>query len=1099
MSDNIGRKKSYRWVSASTASYDGADWDSSDEESNSISRNNTINKLPELPKLGYASTPANQIETIIENDIEETKTQSEIAHDNIDNTFTNESYNNSNCNSTSNCEQDQDIPIKPEPLKRRPQPLKSSATHNTSIPERKHSNLQETQHVKEDLDSLMNQISDEMNNEIPSGVEVNPNNYNDIPQESDEFSVSKEGYFSKFVDSDGEDDKYDLDNDNTTKDDDNDNTQIGKYKEKDFRSRLVPDDDLESTKSMSYVIGDEAQFVAQPEQEQEKEKEQGQEIQPQAQIQPQEIQDNLKEINENVYSSSHNNSYEDAKIGKHPTNNRNDDVENYSPVNRSMVPSNTFIDEKEKGIDSATDKNVISPKKEEEETDSEFAHESFLDTYGNSSDSDDADANQSDNYIDEQQLNSTTQQGYQEPVNEPVQQGLQNLDSPSKNNILRHTSKTNLQYKSGYSSEENTENNDQLTTNNEDEYFNDDTLSYTESIKYSPSQQQQQRLSPRNIRRDSSDEDVFKFKDIKRESILETSDEDKKENSENELDSDNNLIRPSKSGYFKKMVDSDDSDSPANQIYDSSEEEDFIERDTMNDIDKEETDKEGNKARETSVSNVRNNSNKTMEDSTSKVSEPTNSVINFDSSDEDIDTDIERMNSSEESDVDVHFTSKEKENDGKEIKSPNIGLEDTKDDSLIDDEHMEHDTSSRKSSKEVDGEPWKPDTDEFRSQFVQDTSNNPPPGYVYDGEGNLIDLTPASMKNTRVVSTYTDVTSQWNAFPSNGGEEVATIRDTATIYDNNTIYNVPGLISNQSNLPPLPADASIVAATAQAEVDSAGTKTAPPSITPLDTTFTQPKAPTAISTPTVDTPLTSSTTIKSGSPSKSGRAGSVIDTPHSKSNATLSSVPMAKSELSTNSLDPVLSGEKPSETQFKEVFHSPESSSNDLIKLAQSNVVPYLDMNKVLSSTISHPSKLKQLNQYQEQLQSYDSGIQIWIKQTMKTNANAEDEFVFKDYKVSHHVRDAYAHADELSKRHTVSVSNTVDSVTHNVNHLKKKVFMHSMNINSKKLFTSIGKKNCNGTLISTCSLVVNSFIYSEIPLINYIYIWVRSFLYGYF
>lgn len=100
---------------------------------------------------------------------------------------------------------------------------------------------------------------------------------------------------------------------------------------------------------------------------------------------------------------------------------------------------------------------------------------------------------------------------------------------------------------------------------------------------------------------------------------------------------------------------------------------------------------------------------------------------------------------------------------------------------------------------------WKPDTDSFRHEFVQDIPQKPPLGYVIDQDGKLIDLNPSSMRLKRGTSTYSEVESTWNAFPhqENVGGDLETI-DTKTIYDNQTIHNIPILLSNSEVVPQVP-------------------------------------------------------------------------------------------------------------------------------------------------------------------------------------------------------------------------------------------------------------------------------------------------------
>ena len=286
---------------------------------------------------------------------------------------------------------------------------------------------------------------------------------------------------------------------------------------------------------------------------------------------------------------------------------------------------------------------------------------------------------------------------------------------------------------------------------------------------------------------------------------------------------------------------------------------------------------------------------------------------------------------------------------------------------------------------------WQPDTEASRSGFVQETAKKltPPPGFVFDENGKLVDLTPSSMK-PRVVSTYSEIESGWNVFPTNrdinddndDNADLETVHDTKTLYDNSTIYNVPGLLTNNQNLPPLPGK--------------------------IDTTAVKNSNTDTDSASTYHTPLGGVTPI-------SGQSGKTMPT----------------SQYSLNITAP---------------------NSRDISKINLNNAMPELNIAKLISSKKTDNIKLQQLNEYYDDLTSYDTGLQTWVRYSLNMPRDEKDGIL--DYKQSKIVRDAYENAEDMSKRHTVS--NTVASVNHNVNHLKKKVLQHT--IKPKTLFSSIGK-----------------------------------------
>ncbi|CUS24541.1 LAQU0S17e01266g1_1 [Lachancea quebecensis] len=309
--------------------------------------------------------------------------------------------------------------------------------------------------------------------------------------------------------------------------------------------------------------------------------------------------------------------------------------------------------------------------------------------------------------------------------------------------------------------------------------------------------------------------------------------------------------------------------------------------------------------------------------------------------------------------------------------------EHNRDDRAADTEPIEEQGGSKsiQSRQSINLGKWQPDTDSTRAAFLGEARPEVPEGFVIDQDGNMINVNPSSMRSPRVVSTYSEAESAWNAFPASGNAEgdLDTIYDTKTIYDNQTIYNVPGIATNNSSLPPLPNDISALEST-----DSAA-------VTDSDSILNH------------------------------------------------------------------LSGEKKQHfSSLKENFsiHSPNSEE---IAQVRGREVPAVNLDSLISAKgKTHAMKINDLKNHSRQLDAYDTGLHTWINYALK-NSSSDKDYIFQDYKVNKHVRDAYAQADELSKKMTVS--NTVANVNQNVSHLKRKVFSHTMKEKSKGLFSSIGKK----------------------------------------
>lgn len=573
----------------------------------------------------------------------------------------------------------------------------------------------------------------------------------------------------------------------------------------------------------------------------------------------------------------------------------------------------------------------------------------------------------------------------------------------------------------------NAENNDIDNETDNSSNTNDDTLSFTDSIKY---QENNNNLND-NLEReeelehgDDDNDDILSEEDFKfhnkklRESILESSDEEDNNNVSNDSIGDDyehehiyreeegtssytevkkreskdtgDNLEISKSEYFGTITRNDQQDSASNggnteeggECEEVSYKNDFVEG---TDDDKQKDEEEES----LSIPETVNDGSSMNTDNTNEGEKYLDNIENDEN---------EKLvfpnNNDDDDEADKRSVLKA---DDSETKNDNESVVSFKHETFVtmnkksEQENEEKDDLTDDNDDVNTTESWKPDTESLRSGFVQETAKIvvPPPGFVFDENGKLVDLTPSSMK-PRVVSTYSEIESGWNMFPTNyGGDsvELETIHDTKTLYDNSTIYNVPGLLTNNQNLPPLPDNIN-------AEM-SAG-------IINRDKNTILNHQSTPMSSNVSNNSLTKTTTPSAGN-------------------------------MNINN-----------DNNIQGLKNTP--------RIDLHNDMPETNINQIILSKTSHSSKLEKLNNYYDTLFRYDTGLQLWVQHSL--NMPREEKEAILDYKQSKIVKEAYANAEELSKKHTVS--NTMASVNQNVNHLKKKVLQHTMN--PKTLFSSISK-----------------------------------------
>lgn len=970
MSDQINRQKSHRWASAGRANYDGAGWDSESENESDFeisARNyeplNTSNKsdphrnsnpikndqLPSLPKLNYNNNHADHTDAV--DDDNETDDDN-LAKDKLHTSKT--PISEPPCNSLTNT--NENIPrLKTTPtrnitgdlddlmneISKEMTPIveqkskfgsdiRDELVSNTNTTSNENFMSARSSQSPMRTRSTLNIVNNDQNSIIIESYKSNDNSSDDVSDQENDLTaqnlqVSQDGYFEAYMNNDKHSNWQDETNSYTSSffSDDSESIELSNTNEV---NNIVEEEQNTSMESKSYPVL-ETNVNAQPSRKTNKRIAPNEPIKT---INKDEPTNEEEELDVLSYTASVN--YEEEPVFN-PSEDSDDD-EDFKFKSKAI---------RESIIESSDDDDIMYYRNRPQPRTNEFVKLTTIESKTTDSDSDRTDIGPDNNDTQDEVDDRSFSQDYS---------SMQHSDNNKINND--HDS-------------------------DDDSYIVNADSERVEAYNFNTSINQKPDI--KDVSNQNKYSDVDSYNDSANDS---TGDDD---NSQEPL-------QVSKSGYFTKIVNEDSSretfkyDQNKNSSNTLSIPETIADDDDTNS----EIDSSDNKELKNVKSNITSTSQEEIADNNSSIvdmnrtlsasneSFETQNQYSEDSSINATDDDSNKSINEEES-----ITRKEQEihkdledNDEEKNNEKHDDNEEGEDEDISETKESEK-KRNMKSRQSVNLGKWKPDTDSSRSGFLKESSNNiePPPGFVVDENGELVDLTPSSLK-PRVVSTYSEMESEWNVFPSNSTQDdLQTIADTKTLYDNSTIFNVPGLITHHNKLPPLPENIE----TTNLNVENNGSTMIP------------------------------STSVISKNISKDGSITGI----------------QAPNIGSINKL-----------------------SSN--LKM---NNIPTLDVHQLIATNKkTHNQKLQELRHYSEQLAQFDSGLETWISFELKSMGKNDKEFIFDEYKGSKHVKEAYANADELSKKHTVS--NTVANVNQNVSHLRKKVFQGRMK--PKTLFSSIGK-----------------------------------------